>query len=273
MALYDTASYAASRLITDAYSTSFGMSIRLFDVTFRPHIYAIYGLVRIADEIVDTYKGEGASTMLDELEQDTYRAISLGYSANPLVHAFAITARQYAIDASLIAPFFTSMRMDLEPRTYDASTYAQYIVGSAEVVGLMCLKVFLEGDHARYAQLESGARHLGAAYQKVNFLRDIAADHAIGRWYFPNGSFDTFDEHQKAAIVDDITNDLILAQAAIHELPDSCRRAVALSEVYYRRLLEKIKATPAHTLQSTRIRVPTSEKLLLLAKTKLRNGR
>lgn len=265
---YARASYAASKLITNAYSTSFGLSITLFAASLRPHIYAIYGLVRIADEIVDTYDGPDKGERLDALEQETMLAVKGGYSANPIVHAYAQTARRYDIGDDLLAPFFASMRMDLAPRRYDQAAYETYIDGSAEVVGLMCLKVFTD-DSATYEALVPGARSLGAAYQKVNFLRDIAADSdELGRWYFPNGSKETFDEAAKQNIVEDIERDLSAAYAAIVRLPESSRAAVLLSYRYYERLLRIIKRTPAHTLLKQRVRVDDAQKLALLLRTK-----
>lgn len=264
MEQYNTASYLASRVITDAYSTSFGLSIRLFTTDLRPHIYAIYGFVRIADEIVDTYRGSDAQDQLDSLESDTYQALTTGYSANPIIQAYVVTARRFKIGKRLIKPFFASMRMDLSPQTYAQKSYEAYIHGSAEVVGLMCLKVFLN-DEAAYAKLETGAKRLGAAYQKVNFLRDIAADaDGLGRWYFPFASYDHFDEATKQVIVNDIQADFDAAKPSIRQLPDSSRRAVLLSYRYYQSLLRKIRRTPAAKLKRSRIRLPDSQKLLLL---------
>lgn len=258
------ASYKASRVITDEYSTSFGLSIRLFQPTLRPHIYAVYGLVRIADEIVDTYRGNDAAQVLDDLETETYRALTTGYSVNPIVQAYVTTARRFHIGKDLIEPFFASMRMDLTPRTYDQASYDTYIYGSAEVVGLMCLKVFLD-DESAYERLTPGARALGAAYQKVNFLRDIAADvDGLGRWYFPAGSFASFDEAQKDVIIKDIQSDFMAAKKALDQLPASSRRAVLLSYKYYGKLLEKIRRTPAKKLKQTRIRLPDAQKIALL---------
>jgi len=271
MELYDKTAYELSRLLTNRYSTSFGLSIRLFEKSLRPHIYAIYGLVRIGDEIVDTYKGKDARNILDELEKDTERAITTGYSANPIVHAFAQTARQFAIDASLTEAFFASMRMDLSPQTYTRALFDSYIYGSAEVVGLMCLKVFVTDDE--YQKLEKGARHLGAAYQKVNFLRDIAADSGdLKRWYFPYGSLDTFDEKMKLKIVQEIERDMIGARRAIIKLPASSQKAITLSLEYFSRLLEKIKQTPAETLKHKRIRISDAQKILLLARVATKRG-
>jgi phytoene/squalene synthetase len=182
MDLYLSTSRAGSRLFTNAYSSSFGLARRLFSKSIRQHIYDIYGLTRIADEIVDTYHGPHAEAMLNELEAETYRAMERGYSANPIVHAFQATARQFGITQALLKPFFASMRTDLTKKSFTASQYQAYIYGSAEVVGLMCLRVFCNGDDARYDSLKDGASKLGAAYQKVNFLRDIAEDYKeLGR--------------------------------------------------------------------------------------------
>jgi phytoene/squalene synthetase len=267
--LYKDASYKASRVITDSYSTSFGKSIRLFSPSLRPHIYAIYGLVRIADEIVDTYTGKDQEMLLNQLEADTYASLKTGYSTNPIIHAFATTAVEYRIGKALIAPFFESMRMDLAPKKFTQSLYETYIYGSAEVVGLMCLKVFT-GDDALYELLEPGAKRLGAAYQKVNFLRDIAADaKGLGRWYFPIASFATFDESAKKEIVTDIEADLYAAAQAIAQLPASSRNAVELSFHYYSHLLKQIKQTPASELKTKRIRVNDLKKTALLIKTTL----
>jgi len=266
MDLYNQASYKASKLITNEYSTSFGLSIRLFAPSLRPHIYAIYGLVRIADEVVDTYTGKDQLTVLNNFEKQTMAAITTGYSTNPIIHAFALTAREYSIDAALIAPFFESMRMDITPQVFDQKVYDTYIYGSAEVVGLMCLKVFT-ADERLYKQLEKGAGKLGAAYQKINFLRDIAADaEGLGRWYFPLSSFAAFDEKAKRTIVRDIEKDLAAAKKAIAKLPASSKNAVTLSYQYYNELLKKITTTPASQLRQKRIRVNNLQKTMLFAR-------
>lgn len=271
MELYEKTAYELSRRLTDRYSTSFGLSIKLFEAPLRRHIYAIYGLVRIGDEIVDTYKGKDARKVLDALEKDTERAIATGYSANPIVHAFALTARRFGITSELTAPFFASMRMDLTPRTYDRESYDTYIYGSAEVVGLMCLRVFV--DDATYDKLEKGARGLGAAYQKVNFLRDIAADTTeLQRWYFPYGSLETFDEATKGRIVTEIERDIAGARRALTQLPMSSQKAVTLSLEYFGRLLDKIKRTPAETLTKKRIRISDAQKLVLFARVATTQG-
>ncbi len=264
MELYTKTSYEISRTLTLRYSTSFGKSTKLFPKTMQPHIFAIYGLVRVADEIVDTYTGDHQEALLDELEQDAYRALKVQYSANPLVHAFAVTAKQFNIDDSLIQPFFRSMRLDLAPRTYTQKLYEEYIYGSAEVIGLMCLKVFVHGDESAYARLSPGASALGAAYQKVNFLCDIASDYYDrGRMYFPEIKFETFDEAQKRAVVADIEADFLAAESSIRDLPKSSRAAVGLSHAYYLELLKKLKATPIETIKKSRIRVPAGKKAAL----------
>lgn len=273
MELYDKVAYENSKHLTLSYSTSFGMSSRLFPKNMQRHIYAIYGLVRIADEIVDTYKGVDAATLLDDLEAMTYATIKSGYSTNPVVHAFARTAALYGIDKTLIAPFFASMRMDLHPQTYTPDNYQKYIHGSAEVVGLMCLKVFLDGDEKRYSELRDGAAALGSAYQKVNFLRDMAADYKeLGRLYFPGVDYDDFDEAAKREIIHDIKQDFEKALPALRELPVSSRRATMMSYVYYSELLKKLEETPAATIRTTRIRLPSHRKFVLMIRTILREG-
>lgn len=262
--------YELSEVLTLRYSTSFGMSSKLFPEPIRKHIYAIYGLVRVADEVVDTYRGADAPQRLDALEQETYLALQTGYSPNPMVQAFACTARAYGIEATLVAPFFTSMRTDLTRTAFDAEGYAAYIYGSAEVVGLMCLKVFVGGDEARYRELEDGARALGSAYQMVNFLRDLRADQeALGRFYFPDADFASFDEAAKQRVVATVEQQFLVARAAIDELPASCRTAVATSYAYYWRLLQKIKRTPAGQLKRTRVRVGDGTKVVLYAGARL----
>lgn len=268
MELYDQVAYENSRNLTLRYSTSFGLSSRLFGKSIQPHIYAIYALVRIADEIVDTYKGKDSLQLLDALESQVYETIKTGYSTDLVVHAFAKAARVYGIDKQLIAPFFASMRMDLSPQTYSSKNYKAYIHGSAEVVGLMCLRVFLHGDQQRYSELAPGAAALGSAYQKVNFLRDLAADYKeLGRLYFPGVNYETFDEQTKQHIIEDIRSDFAVALPALRQLPPSSRKATLMSYVYYSELLKKLDRTPASTIKHTRIRVPSARKLSLLLRT------
>lgn len=253
---YTPIAYEITRDITNYYSTSFGMSSRLFNRSIRPHIYAIYGLVRLADEIVDSYRGSSAAEELDPLEQATLQALGAGYSANPIVHAFAQTARQHDITGELITPFFDSMRRDLSEVRFTQQEYERYIYGSAEVVGLMCLKVFTTGNSTLYRQLVPGAKALGAAYQKVNFLRDVANDtKVLGRYYFPEVQHDTLSEASKAAIIADITADFQKARAFLDAIPASARRAVKTSYLLYDKLLKKLARTPADTLMHRRIRI------------------
>ncbi len=270
MELYDQVAYENSRHLTLRYSTSFGISSYFFSKSIQSHIYAVYALVRIADEIVDTYAGKEAPMLLDDLEALVYQTLKSGYSTDLVVHAFAKTARAYGIDRTLIKPFFDSMRMDLEPKKYRSSDYEAYIYGSAEVVGLMCLRVFLDGDDTEYNRLSKGAGALGSAYQKVNFLRDLADDYKVlGRLYFPGVTYDAFDESVKQRIIKDIKNDFTAALPALKELPRSSRKATLMSYVYYTELLKKLERTPAETIKQTRIRVSSGRKFALLLKTAL----
>lgn len=273
MTLYDRLAYSTSRRFSLGYSSSFGISSQLFAADIRRHIYAIYGLVRLAEEIVDGTTTVDTPQLLDTLEADTYRALDTGYSSNPLVHAFALTARHYTINHSLLAPFFASLRLDLTPRTYTKELYKTHIHGSAEVIGLMCLKVFCGDNSQLYGTLRSGAISLGAAYQKINCLRDLKADYETrGRFYFPGTTFDRFNDADKQAIIDDIKTDLTHARPALRHLPRNSRTAIMTSLTVYSRLLEQLEATPATTLKTTRLRVPTARKLWLLLRTSITEG-
>lgn len=274
MDMYDRAAQGTARLITNTYSTSFGLATRLFHPKLRPDIYNIYGLVRLADEIVDTYEGSDRKQLLKDLEAETHVAIKRGYSTNLVVQAYALAARRWGIEPALYEAFFASMRMDLEPAAYDAQQhYETYIHGSAEVVGLMCLRVFCQGDEALYHRLSSGAARLGAAFQKVNFLRDIRDDHdRLGRYYFPLGSYDMFDEATKTQIVQDIEADFAAARPALEQLPLTARPAVAAAYRYYEALLLKLWQTPASQLKQARVRIPNARKLWLLGSTWVRRG-
>lgn len=269
MELYDETARQTARRLTLSYSTSFGLASRLFEASIRDDIYAIYGLVRQADEIVDTYRGQDAAGLLRQLEAETYAAIDRQYSPDLIVHAFARTAGRYGIGQELLRPFFASMAMDLAPGRYDRATYQRYIAGSAEAVGLMCLRVFCANDQAAYRQLEPGARALGAAFQKVNFLRDLAEDRQrLGRNYFPelqDAQDGKLTEVTKQAIITDIENDFAKAAGSIGQLPPSARSAVRMSYRYYHELLAKLQATPAEELQVRRIRLGNVRKLWLLS--------
>ena len=272
MEQYTKTSYKLARTVTLDYSTSFSQSSQLFSSAIRNDIYAIYGLVRVADEVVDTYQGGDRTSVINELEAHTLQSLKTGFSPNPLVHAFVTTARRYGIGADLVKPFFKSMQMDLEPLMYTPKLYAEYIYGSAEVIGLMCLKVFCN-DEAEYKKQAAGARALGSAYQKVNFLRDIKADYDDrGRVYFPGVIFDTFNDTQKAAIVKDIQQDFKTARPAVAKLPTNARKAVALSFDYYSELLNKLEQTSANNIKAGRIRVSDIKKLQILLKHRIKLG-
>lgn len=271
MELYTKTAYELAERLTKKYSTSFSSSSTLFSASIRPAIYAIYGLVRIADEIVDTYTGDDREALLDAIERDTYAAIARGYSENPIIHAFADTARTYAIERAIIEPFFSSMRFDLSPaKNLSAAEYQRYIYGSAEVIGLMCLRVFTAGNNEQYESLKDGARSLGAAYQKVNFLRDMKSDYdERGRVYFPAlHSPRELTDDIKADIIADIESDFDAAAPSVTQLPASARKAVQLSVRYYSELLRQLQRTPARELITQRVRVPDGKKLVLYIRTR-----
>jgi phytoene/squalene synthetase len=271
--LYTRVAQETSAQVIRRYSTSFGLASRLLAPAARVHIGNLYALVRLADEIVDGVAEEAgvsreeAGTMLDALESDTERALEVGYSTNLIVHAFAYSARQIGVGVELTRPFFHSMRMDLTEKTHTPDSFAEYVYGSAEVVGLMCLEAFLEGRPCREADRETmivGARALGAAFQKVNFLRDLGADvQALGRSYFPGVTAETFTDDAKNLLVDDIEQDLAMSAAALPLLPKSARRAVGLAHVLFEDLAKRIRKTPAADLQTERISVPTTTKAFL----------
>ena len=275
LALYTEVAEQAASLVIRRYSTSFGMASRMLGREVRQHVENIYALVRVADEIVDGGADEAglerqiAARLLNELERDVERSLDEGYSANLVVHAFAHTARYAGIEPEIIEPFFTSMRMDLSQTEHDQESFERYVYGSAEVVGLMCLRVFVVGhtfSADELATLERGARALGAAFQKVNFLRDLAADvDALGRSYFPGVVVSELTDAQKIVLVDDIDADLAAAAATLPLLPPSSRRAVALAHGLFAELSRRIRRTPATTLIRTRIRVPDPVKLRIAA--------
>jgi phytoene/squalene synthetase len=268
--LYLATSYELAERLTKRYSTSFSMSSSLFDHKVRPYIYAIYGMVRIADEIVDTYAGNDTAARLDEFERAVYDAVETGYSTNPILHAFADTCRFVGIDHTLIKPFFASMRADLTRTRFTRRQYDAYIYGSAEVVGLMCLRVFVEGNERLYESLRPSAQALGSAYQKVNFLRDMQADFTmLGRVYFPGVVFDTFDDAQKEAIVREIRSDFAEAAKGVYRLPRTARRAVALSKRYYELLLDKLETASAYEIARQRIRISNWRKFWLYIQAKV----
>jgi len=249
------------------------MGIRVFDRRFRPPIYAIYGFVRFADEIVDTFHDYDKSELLERFRQDTYQAIEEGISLNPVLHAFQETVREYNIERELIDAFLDSMEMDLHFNTYEDGLYKKYIYGSAEVVGLMCLRVFCEGDDEMYQRLKEPARALGSAFQKINFLRDMASDFDDrGRVYFPGVDFTTFTNEDKRDIEEDIKRDFDFGLEGICQLPKGVRFGVYLAYVYYTNLFKKIKSAPATRVKQERIRVPDRRKVALLFSSAVRNS-
>lgn len=270
--LYNQVCRECSRLITNRYSTSFSLGIRVFHKRFRSPIYAVYGFVRFADEIVDTFHDYPKATLLKRFREDTYKALEEKISLNPVLHAFQETVHQYNIDLELIDAFLDSMEMDLFFDRYEDSLYKQYIYGSAEVVGLMCLRVFCEGDRETYERLKSPACSLGAAFQKINFLRDMKSDYDDrGRVYFPGVDFTKFTQEDKAAIEEDIKKDFDDAFIGIRQLPKGSRLGVYLAYVYYTTLFEKIRKAPVRRITEERIRVPDRRKVYLLFSSAVRN--
>ncbi len=272
MDLYKQTCMDCSKLITKNYSTSFTLGIRTLHKRFHSPIYAIYGFVRYADEIVDTFHSYDKSKLLDQFELDTYAAIQAGSSLNPVLQSFQSVVRQYRIEHELIDAFLKSMRMDLHYSEYNESMYDEYIYGSAEVVGLMCLRVFCEGDTRMYEKLKPAARSLGSAFQKVNFLRDIQSDFKErGRVYFPGVDFTSFTNEAKLQIEKDIQEDFDKAYEGIIRLPEGARRGVYLAYVYYINLFNKIQRLPASRIMNERVRVPDKKKIALLVKTIFRH--
>lgn len=271
--LYDSTCGECSRLITQRYSTSFSMGIRVFDPRFRGPIYAIYGFVRFADEIVDTFHDKPKADLLQRFWEDTHRAVAERISLNPVLHAFQETVHRYQIEMELIDAFLKSMEMDLHHQSYERALYEEYIYGSAEVVGLMCLRVFCEGDDAMYRHLKGHARSLGAAFQKINFLRDMQSDFDDrGRIYFPGVDFSRFTEENKRRIEEEIKHDFDDAYRGIVQLPKGARFGVYLAYVYYINLFQKIRKSPATQVTRERIRVPDGKKMYLLFSTAVRHS-
>ena len=265
--LYTQTAFDCSELITKTYSTSFSLGIRTLNKRYHSSIYAIYGFVRYADEIVDTFHSHDKASLLARFKADTYKSIEEGISLNPVLHSFQAVVNQFKIDHDLIEAFLISMEMDLSKTDYDDPLYKKYIYGSAEVVGLMCLKVFLDGDEDAYQKLLPPAKSLGSAFQKVNFLRDIKSDYdERGRVYFPGVDFNSFDREEKKQIEIDIQKDFDDAIAGIKMLPKGVRGGVYLAYIYYTVLFKKISRLSPEKVKSERIRVPNSRKFTLLIK-------
>lgn len=264
--LFDHISIASSILVTKTYSTSFSLGIRCLNKKYHHAIYSIYGFVRLADEIVDSFHGFDKIGLLDEFKCATYKAIEQGISLNPILNSFQRIVNEYHIDKDLITCFLSSMEIDLQETSHCDKSYDAYILGSAEVVGLMCLRVFTENNEHMYQELKPGAMKLGAAFQKVNFLRDMKNDYEVlGRVYFPKVNFNIFTEEEKKEIERDIENDFNLALIAIKALPRTSRFGVYVAYIYYKSLFNKIKAMPSSRILSERIRIPNFKKMSLLA--------
>ncbi|MEX2565637.1 MAG: phytoene/squalene synthase family protein [Cyclobacteriaceae bacterium] len=270
--LFADTAFECSKLITQRYSTSFTLGIKTLHSKFHLPIYAIYGFVRFADEIVDTFHDKDKKTLLFNFKLDTFKAIDEGISLNPILHAFQITVNQYDIEKEVIEAFLNSMEMDLDFKEYNDSKYKEYIYGSAEVVGLMCLRVFCEGDSAEYHKLKGPACKLGSAFQKVNFLRDLKSDfEERGRVYFPGVDYLAFNQINKAEIEKDIQADFEAAIIGIKQLPKGAMLGVKIAYIYYIRLFNKMKSLSPEVITEKRIRIPNAKKIALLVGTYFEN--
>jgi len=271
--LYNEVTAKSSKYTTLLYSSSFSSAIGLLHKDLRQPIYDIYGFVRFADEIVDTFHDYDKVDLLKDFKEDTYEALEKGISLNPILHRFQLTFNKYDIDRSLLNAFLHSMEMDLSKQAYNQDSYNEYIYGSAEVIGLMCLHIFCEGNKVQFEQLKPAARSLGAAFQKVNFLRDIKADfEGLERMYFPNCDFSNFKQTDKDEIERDIQADFDAGLIGIKSLPIKCRFGVYVAFKYYYSLFKKIKRTHPNSILKTRIRVPDFSKFLILLNAKVRTS-
>ncbi|WP_299214380.1 phytoene/squalene synthase family protein [uncultured Aquimarina sp.] len=267
-ALFDSVSYSCSKLVTNSYSTSFSLASKMLSDSIRQDIYNIYGFVRFADEIVDSFHDYDKETLFNDFETEMYKAIEYKISLNPILNSFQQTVHQYNIQPELYEAFMKSMRLDLHKKDYLTNAeYKEYIYGSADVVGLMCLKVFVKGDDKKYDELKESAMHLGSAFQKVNFLRDLKADFEdLSRTYFPDTDLRQLDEESKLRIIEEIQEDFDKGFEGIMQLPVEAKFGVYTAYIYYKKLLNKLKATPSVEIKNTRIRVPNYQKFGLLAK-------
>jgi len=267
-ATFDTVSYQCSKLVTEKYSTSFALATKMLSPSIREDIYNIYGFVRFADEIVDTFHNYDKEQLFNKFEHELEASIADKISLNPILNSFQHTFHKYTIPMHLVASFMKSMRMDLTKNIYKTEQeYKDYIYGSADVVGLMCLKVFVKGDSEAYERLKDSAMALGSAFQKVNFLRDVKADFEdLNRSYFPNTNLTELDEESKKRIVDEIKADFQLGYQGIMALPAEAKFGVYTAYKYYYKLLQKLQNTPSLDIKNTRIRVPNYQKFGLLAR-------
>lgn len=266
--IFDTVSRTCSKAVTNAYSTSFSLATKMLAPSIRQDIYNIYGFVRFADEIVDSFHDYDKELLLDEFSADLFKAIKMKISLNPILNSFQETVHKYDIDPSLYESFLKSMRLDLHKSTYlTQEEYKEYIYGSADVVGLMCLKVFVNGNQEKYHELRESAMSLGSAFQKVNFLRDLKADYEdLSRSYFPDTNLDALDEVSKQKIIAEIEADFEKGLKGISKLPAEAKFGVYTAYIYYSKLLTKLKKVPSLEIKNKRISVPNYEKAGLLAK-------
>lgn len=272
MKLFHELSQQCSKAATEKYSTSFSSAIKLLHNDMRVPVFNIYGFVRFADEIVDTFHQHNKEELLHEFKVETYKAIERGISLNPILHSFQLTVNKYLISPDLIEAFFKSMEMDLKNTSYNSKGYKEYIYGSAEVVGLMCLYVFCDGNKVMYNELKPGAQSLGAAFQKVNFLRDVKSDfEQLSRTYFPEVDFSNFTNSMKKQIEDDVDNDFADAYEGIVHLPVKARFGVYVAYKYYLSLFRKIKKTKSCNIFEQRVRIPSYRKAYIVAKASLRS--
>ena len=264
--LFDSVSYSCSKTVTNMYSTSFSLATKMLAPSIRMDIYNIYGFVRFADEIVDSFHDYDKETLFNKFSEDLELALKNKISLNPILNSFQHTYHKYNIDKSMVDAFMKSMRLDLHKSTYlNEADYKEYIYGSADVVGLMCLKVFVKGDLEKFNELKDTAMSLGSAFQKVNFLRDLKADFdQLNRSYFPNVDLNQLDENSKQQIIDDIENDFEQGLSGIKKLPLEAKFGVFMAYRYYKQLLKKLKKTPALQIRNTRIRVSNPKKVELL---------
>lgn len=271
--LFDTLSHEMSAMTTKKYSTSFSLGIHFLSKDLQAPIHAIYGFVRFADEIVDSFHAYNKKELLQEFKTETYKALERGISLNPILNSFQWVVNKYHIDPELIEIFLQSMEMDLETTQYERTVYEQYILGSAEVVGLMCLKVFVRGNEENYLSLKESAMKLGSAFQKINFLRDLNADYyQLGRTYFPEMNFELFDSKMKTKIEQEIELDFKAGYEGIKLLPKDARFGVYMAYRYYIKLFHKIQKTDAQIILGTRIRIGDNKKVRLLFTSYLRHN-